>query len=158
MGRNETKEKLRRPLTLATLIAGLILTAGLVGLTWWPVVNSVESGLSSEYPEIQPAILPFPVHLVRARALEAIEARSDWELIEAGAEVVSYRARGPGLTPDAQVTARLEGREGTTVVWVRSENLEGAGDFGQNARNISAFLNALDSALEFAEPQTTRAP
>jgi uncharacterized protein (DUF1499 family) len=45
------------------------------------------------------------------------------------------------------VTVRIQRRDGRTVVSVRSRSRVGQWDFGQNARNIRAFLEALDARV-----------
>jgi uncharacterized protein (DUF1499 family) len=48
------------------------------------------------------------------------------------------------------VVIRVEDQAGATVVNVRSASRVGRGDFGQNARNVRAFLAELDRQMETA--------
>lgn len=127
------------------------LGAGGVAFTTWPRINDVETGRTPEYPALQPRRYSADVaHVLRA-SREAVQSLPLWELVgsgtgPAGGELHAVRTTRLFRFKD-DVTVRVRREGGRTVVSVRSKSRVGKGDFGQNARNIEEFLQALDARM-----------
>jgi uncharacterized protein (DUF1499 family) len=133
-------------LALAVLALGL-----LFAYMHWPRLNDVETGRTPEYPELQVREYQAGEERVTKAAKGAVAALPGWELVGAG--------RGPGgseiqavartrvfrFKDDVTIRIRTAGR--TSRVSVRSRSRVGRFDFGQNARNIRAFLAELDRQM-----------
>lgn len=133
-----------------TLVVGIAGTLGAVALLRaWPLINVAETGRTPEYPDLQPVRYPAPNFLVFEAALRAVSRLPRWRVtasrFEAGEICAEARTAVFRFVDD--VTIRLEEREGATVVHVRSASRIGRGDFGQNARNVRAFLAELDRQM-----------
>jgi uncharacterized protein (DUF1499 family) len=77
---------------------------------------------------------------------------SSWELIDktdVGA-VSKLKVEVPVIvfTDDLEVTVRSADNEHEVRVDVRSQSRVGKSDFGENARHVRKFLNALDSKMK----------
>ncbi|MFT4705762.1 MAG: hypothetical protein ACI81R_003474 [Bradymonadia bacterium] len=141
---------------LAALAATLLaLGAGLIFA--WPVVNSVETGQSEDYPSLQPVTYPVSEERAVAAVRDAISDMHRWELHDdvseatlRGAPAISLSAAATawGLLPDSEVVVMLAPHgEGGTLASVRSSTPHVRGDLGQNARNVRSLLSAIDTAL-----------
>lgn len=137
---------------MMTALVGLAVLGGLlVSLTGcWPVINDVETGKTPEYPDLVPRTYEAKPEQVFDAALHAIHRLPRWSLAAHRPESGEIRAEaGTRLfrfVDDVTIRVREEG--GKTVVSVRSASRVGKGDFGQNARNIRAFLEELDAQLQ----------
>jgi uncharacterized protein (DUF1499 family) len=117
----------------------------------WPRINDVETGRTPEYPDLQAREYAAGPREVAKAAKDAIARLPRWTLVGAG--------QGPGggslqavaksrvwsFEDDVTVTIRRD--RGKTRVSVRSKSRTGSWDFGQNARNIRAFLAELDRGV-----------
>jgi uncharacterized protein (DUF1499 family) len=132
------------------LMAGAVGLGLLAATTWmlraWPIINVVETGLTPDYPDIQPRAYRQPVERVFDGALHAIQRLPRWSLVSYRAESGEIRAEATTrvLRFHDDVLIRVTRRGGETVVTARSASRIGRGDFGQNARNIRAFFQELD--------------
>lgn len=133
----------------------LALLAGAVALVWayatWPRINDVETGKTPEYPELRPKMYAASAARVAKAAEEAISHLPRWTLVGSGSGASGYSVQAVSTTRvfrfKDDVTVRIY-REGPwTYVHVRSKSRIGKGDFGQNARNIQAFLAELDRLM-----------
>lgn len=136
-------KRLAGRLALVALLAG-----GLYAHTTWPLLNSVETGRTPEYPDLTPRDYGASVESV-TRSVKAVLVRLPrWRLVgegkgPAGGEVQAVRtALVPGVV--SEVTIRLRREGGRTRVSVRSVSRDLPWDLGQNARNVRELLAALD--------------
>jgi hypothetical protein len=137
-----------RTLLFRLLLAGLV-GAGVWAALAWPHLNKVETGRTPEYPDLQPRHYSAPPLVVTKGVTAALE-RLGWETVGSG--------RGPGGSQTHAVARTLQlphdvfihvkADKGRTSVSVKSESRHGQWDFGQNARNIRAFLEELDRPLK----------
>jgi uncharacterized protein (DUF1499 family) len=133
----------------------LALLAGAVALVWafitWPRINDVETGKTPEYPDLKPKMYAASVARVAKASEEAIAHLPRWSLVGSGSGPGGHAIQAVSTTRlwrfNDDVTIRIY-REGPwTYVTVRSKSRVGKGDFGQNARNIRAFLTELDRLM-----------
>jgi uncharacterized protein (DUF1499 family) len=136
-------------------ILKLALLAGAVALVWayatWPRINDVETGRTPEYPDLRPKMYAAREARVAQAAEQAISHLPRWTLVGSGRGSGGHSIQAVATTRvfrfKDDVTIRIW-REGPwTHVSVRSRSRIGKGDFGQNARNIRAFLAELDRLL-----------
>jgi len=135
---------------ITTLVGLAVLGVFLVSLTaCWPVINDVETGKTPEYPDLLPRTYAAKPDLVFDAALHAIHRLPRWSLVAHRPDSSEIRAEAASrlfrFVDDVTILVREEG--GKTVVSVRSASRVGKGDFGQNARNIRAFFEELDTQL-----------
>jgi hypothetical protein len=134
----------RAVLIVLALVAAVLATA-------FPRLNDVETGKSSEYPDLKPRIYDVAPDRVYAAAREALAASSGWKVTGYGFGPQSWSVQA--LRTLAPVPFRFEvdaklTREGKqTKVSVRSRSKWGKWDLGQNARNIREFYRLLDERL-----------
>lgn len=140
----------RRVLTVLGILVGLLVTGLLVAASIWPVINVVETGKTPEYPDIRPQYYTAEPTRVFEESRNAIESMERWEVVSADKPSRTIEATHEtyvfGFIDD--VTVWIEPvTEFVTRVRVRSASRVGKGDFGQNARNIRGFFDALDKRL-----------
>jgi uncharacterized protein (DUF1499 family) len=132
------------------IATGLIVTALLVAASIWPVINEVETGETPEYPDIQPQYYSAEPRRVFEEAKASIELRTRWKLEAARTDSWTIEATHEtyvfGFVDDVTVWVEPV-TDFVTRVRVRSASRMGKGDFGQNARNIRDFFEALDARL-----------
>jgi len=138
---------------LKKLLVLVVLAGAGLGLaaTAWPRINSVETGRTPEYPDLQPREYRQSEKSVAEAVRSVVESLPRWRLVGSG--------RGPGGTAihavattlvlrfEDDVTIRIRRKAGKTQLSVRSSSRVGKWDFGQNARNIRKLLAALDARL-----------
>lgn len=131
----------------ALLVLAVAVGAALLA---WPGLSQVETGLTPEYPDLQPREYAKGEEEVTKAARRAVEGLG-WAVVGSGrgargSELAARRRlRFPPLEYDLTVRARREG--GRTRVSVASRSRNGWRDFGQNSRNVRALLRALDAEL-----------
>ena len=135
---------------LAVVLLGLGAAAA-VALTRWPLINDVETGRTPEYPDLKPRDYRQGEAAVGQAAKAVVGQLPRWTLVGAGsgpggAEIQAVAA-APLRIPKQDVTIRIRRQGGATRVTVRSRSRLGWIDFGQNARNIRAFFEALEKQL-----------
>lgn len=133
--------------------AGAVLALVAVAvLRSWPVINVVETGRTPEYPDLQPRQFRAHKDQVLDAVLRAVKALPRWRPVSSRPETGEVRAEASTrlLRFVDDVVIRVEEQAGATVVNVRSASRVGRGDFGQNARNVRAFLAELDRQMETA--------
>lgn len=156
LAKAQRRARRRRRLRRLGLVAGVTLAAVggllLIAMVSWPPITDVTTGSTPEYPDIQPQVLRYSPELVLARAVEAVESMSRWRLaaVEAERGQLQAVAEMPVLGWEQEVTIRVETYGAGSLVNVRSQSRGGRGDFGQNARNIRAFQQALEAKLSLA--------
>ena len=128
----------------------LVLAAGAAwAVLRWPHLDTVETGRTPEYPELQPRDYSASDAQVSKAVRAAIDALG-WEFVgggrgPGGSEV---QARGRGLLPlPSEVSIRIQRVSGRTRVSVRSHSPRLPWDFGENARVIGKFQSALDAQM-----------
>ena len=127
-----------------------IVVAAVVLVTAWPRLNVVETGRTPEYADLQPREYRKSAQAV-TKAAEAAVQSLGWTLQGSGkgpsGSALHAVARTRVLRFQDDVTISVRRAKGRTRVSVRSQSRVGKWDFGQNARNIRAFLEALDAQL-----------
>jgi uncharacterized protein (DUF1499 family) len=134
---------------LVLVLGGTVFLGTAAMLKIWPAINVVETGQTPEYPDLLPRQYPASKDRVFDAALHAIGRMPRWTLVSSRPEQGEIRAEATTrlfrFVDD--VVVRCAEQKGGTVVNVRSASRVGRGDFGQNARNVRAFFDALDSQL-----------
>ena len=133
-------------------IGGAVVLGAVLLLTAWPLINVVETGTTPEYPDLQPRIYRAEVSQVFDAALHAVDRMPRWTILAYQQESGEIKAEAKSLVFRFvdDVVIRVTSQGASTVVSVRSASRIGRGDFGQNARNIRAFLRELDRQVERA--------
>jgi hypothetical protein len=140
----------------AIVLVALIAAAG-VAATRWPRINEVETGRTPEYPDLREREFAAPEAAVSRAAKAAIASLPGWSLVGAG--------QGPGGTAiqalatrtdlaKTEMTVAIRRQGAKTTVRVKARSTFGPWDFGQGARHIHDFLDALDR--EMAAPSVKR--
>jgi uncharacterized protein (DUF1499 family) len=133
----------------------LLLLIGVVALVWafatWPRINDVETGKTPEYPDLQPKMYAANEAKVARAAEEAVRHLPRWTLVGSGSGPGGHSIQAVSTTRlwrfNDDITIRVHQEGPWTRVSVRSKSRIGKGDFGQNARNIRAFLAELDRVM-----------
>lgn len=137
---------LAKPVLLIALVAGVIWA-----LTSWPRLSEVETGKTPEYPELRVRDYGSAESVVAKAAKAAVDRLPRWTLVGSGSgpggTEIRALASPPVLPLKSDVTIRIHRSGGKTRVSVRSKSRVGPFDFGQNARNIQAFMAELDRAM-----------
>lgn len=140
----------RRTLTVLGVAVGVVITGLLVAASIWPVVSEVETGKTPEYADLQPQYYTAEPARVFDATRDTVEALERWRLTssESGSYTVEAVQSTAVFGFEHDVTVWVEPvTEFVTRVRVRSASRIGKGDFGQNARNIRTFFQALDERL-----------
>lgn len=127
------------------LVVGMIASAAI-----WPVINTVETGITAEYPEIQPRYYSTSTERIYEESRAAVEALPGWEMVRVDPrdEVIEAERTAGLFRLVSDVTIRVEPvTEFVSQVHLRSASRVGKGDLGQNARNIEEFFEELDQRL-----------
>ena len=131
-------------------LVGLLITAMLVAAAIWPVINDVKTGETREYNDLQPLYYTADPARVFDESKGSVEAMERWEVVKSDVATRTIDATATsrvfGFADDVTVSVHPV-TEFVTRVDVRSRSRVGKGDFGQNARNIKAFFEALDERL-----------
>lgn len=134
---------------LVLAIGSTVVLGAAAMLKIWPTINIVATGETPEYPDLLPRRYPASKDRVFDAALHSVSRMPRWTLVSSRPEQGEIRMEATTrlfrFVDD--VVVRCAEQNGVTVVNVRSASRVGRGDFGQNARNIRAFFNALDSQL-----------
>lgn len=146
------------PKMLLILAGLLIFGIGLGLMLYWPMINIVETGKTSEYPNIQPVRFPFTQARVVDGVLHAVNQIPNWSLSSYDIERGEVRAEAKTsllrFVDDIEVRVVPDGEEKKEVrVEVRSASRVGRGDFGQNARNIRKLFEELKRQLHHSTTQ-----
>jgi len=132
-------------------LAGVALV--LFALLRWPLINDVATGLTPEYPDIQPQHLSASPQAVFQACLEQVR-ESGWEIVEVQASAGRIEAvASTGLLrfkDDVSIHVRPQERD-ASLVHMHSRSRLGRGDFGTNARRIRAFQGALAERVHHAQ-------
>jgi uncharacterized protein (DUF1499 family) len=149
---NPLPRVLRAAARLALLALGALLTVFLVLAVVWPPLAEVDTGMTPEYPSIQPQVLRYSPELVLERAAQTVQLLDGWHLVSAdrATGVVRAEHRSPLFHFVDDIIIRVEPFGAGSRVDVRSRCRDLSADFGQNARNIRSFQAALAERLELA--------
>ena len=137
---------------MKTLVVQILAIAAIAGAIWaassWPHINEVETGHSSEYPDLKPHDYGASPEEVATAVKSLLNRRPHWMFVgegkgPAGAEIQAVHEL-PLLRVKDDVTIKMRREKGRTVVNVRSKSRLGPWDFGQNARNVRELLDSLD--------------
>ena len=116
----------------------------------WPMINEVETGMTPEYPEIQPHYYSTSPDRIYEEARAAVDDLESWTVVSSESatfEIEAERTTRVFRFVD-DVTIRVEPvTEFVSQVYVRSASRVGRSDLGQNARNIEEFFVELDERL-----------
>ncbi|MEM1349268.1 MAG: DUF1499 domain-containing protein, partial [Myxococcota bacterium] len=129
----------QRLLLASAILVGALITTTLVAAAIWPVINAVETGVTAEYPELQPLYFTADPARVFDEVQASVAAIGSFSLVEAdpSERSLTATATAPVLGFIFDVTVRVEPvTEFVTRVHVRSQSRVGRGDLGQNARNV----------------------
>lgn len=134
---------------IGALIA-VVVVALFTAMAVWPPINDVETGVTPEYPDVQPQAYRYSAARVLAAAEESVVALERFALVAvdetAGVVEATATTRSGWFTDDVTIRVEQNG-DGGAIVFVRSRSRVGKGDFGQNARNIAAIQAAMDANL-----------
>jgi uncharacterized protein (DUF1499 family) len=129
----------------------LIVAGAAAALLAWPRINSVETGRTPEYPDLQPREYAAGEQKVTEALKAAVARLPRFAFVGAGrgpgGSEVHYVASTRVLRFKDDVNVRIRREGGKTKVSVRSKSRVGTLDFGQNARNVRELLAALDREL-----------
>ena len=139
----------------AILLVAVIAAAG-VAATRWPRINEVETGRTPEYPDLREREFSAPEAVVSRAAKAAIASLPGWSLVGAG--------QGPGGTAiqalatktdlaKTEMTIGIRRQGSKTLLRVKARSTYGPWDFGQGARHIHDFLDALDREMAAPSPK-----
>lgn len=130
----------------------LVLVGGAVAAVLaWPRLNSVETGRTPEYPDLQPREYAAGEQEVTRAVKAAIGHLPRFELVGAGAGPGGSEVQAVATTRVMRfkddINVRIRREAGKTRVSVKSKSRVGKIDFGQNARNVRELLSALDQEM-----------
>lgn len=132
-------------------LAGAAVLALVAALLTWPLLNVVETGRTPEYPDLQPRIYQTSPERVVDAVTATIADLPRWSLSGSGSGPAGHALHAVRTTRvwrfADDVTIRVSGEAGGTIVNVRSASRVGSWDLGQNARNVRELLAALDQRL-----------
>ena len=135
---------------LRTLVLTVLVGAAAWAVLRWPHLDTVETGRTPEYPELQPRDY-MATEAEVSRAVKAALDRVGWQFIGSGrgpgGSEVKAQARGRVLPTDHEVTIRIQRLGARTRVSVAAHSRTFQWDFGENARLIEKFLPALDEEI-----------
>ena len=136
---------------LRTLLLAVVVGSVAWAVLRWPHLDTVETGRTPEYPDLQPREYAASEQRV-TEALKAAAGRlSRFAFVGAGrgpgGSEVHYVASTPVLRFKDDVNVRIRREGAKTKVTVRSKSRMGTMDFGQNARNVRELLAALDREM-----------
>lgn len=143
------KQQLAKRVRMVFLGGGIIFAIFTFGSAmFWPPINDVTTGETSQYADIVPRVYATPRRVVYQRVLDVLEEGEKFGVVETSPErfVVEATCKSIFFTDDMTIRLRANG-PGGTIVHVRSKSRVGKGDFGANARHIRRFFEALDGAL-----------
>jgi len=141
---------LRKALIVLVVLAGISTTAIMVCASVWPTINRVETGKTIEYPEILPKTYQLGYDRVYDEALAAAKGQEGWAVTAEDRALGAIEAQ---MTMDVlgwrhQMKITVKKRSAfVSRVYVLSHGTDSPGDLGQNARNITAYLESLDGRL-----------
>jgi hypothetical protein len=132
----------------------VLLVAAIGGAAWavlrWPRLDTVETGRTAEYPALQPREYAASEAKVAAAVRAAMDSLG-WTFVGAGrgpgGSEVQATARGTVIPLPHDVSVRAQRVGARTRVSVRAKSRNLAWDFGENARLIERFYQALDAGL-----------
>jgi hypothetical protein len=134
---------------LRWLLVVVVLAAAAWAVLRWPHLDTVETGRTPEYPELQPREYAASEAQV-ARAVRAAVDKLGWQFVGGGrgpgGSEVQARARGT-LPLENEVSIRTQRAGGRMRVSVRSHSPSLPWDLGENARLVEKFLGALDAEM-----------
>ncbi len=155
------KRILRSSAFVFAALAVLATVAVGVSSQLYPTINRVETGVTPEYPALRPRTFQLGYDRVFDEASSAISDLEGWKVDsvnrEAGTLNASMEMPITGWQHKISIQVTKKTRY-TTKVGLVSENPENAGDLGQNARNVDAYLTALSERLGAAEVGGEPAP
>jgi hypothetical protein len=114
----------------------------------FPHLNRVETGKTPEYADLQPREYAAPPPQVSKAVLAALGEMPGWSYTGSGSGPGGSQTQATSSLPPCDMFVWVRGGKGKTTVSVKSESRYGPWDFGQNARNIRAFLARLDQQLQ----------
>lgn len=140
----------RKILTGLAIVIGVLITTMLITASIWPVINTVETGKTREYPDILPRYYTTDVQRVFDESKGSVEALERWKVVKADISTKTITATSTtkvmGFVDDVTIQIK-PATEFVVQVDVKSASRVGKGDFGQNARNIRLFFKELDRRL-----------
>ncbi len=135
-------------IALAAIVA-IFVAAVLITTSIWPVINTVETGRTPQYPDVQPQYYTAEPARIFEETRDGLTALTDFQVTTTDPATFMLKAEHHGifdLTSDITVTIQPV-TEFVTQVNIKSSNRIGRGDLGQNARNIQTVFEELDQRL-----------
>lgn len=143
------------------IVVGVLITGALVTASIWPVINVVETGKTSEYPDVMPQYYTSDVQRVFDESKASVETLERWTLEESelstGVLKAQATSRMMGFVDDVTISIK-PATEFVVQVDLKSASRVGKGDLGQNARNIARFYKELDRRLGSVRFKPTTTP
>jgi uncharacterized protein (DUF1499 family) len=133
----------------------VLLAAALGGAAFavvhWPRLETVETGRTPEYSDLQPRAYGAPPEEVARAVKSAIDHLAGWTFVGSGrgpgGSEVQAVAQMPVVPVKHDVFIRIRREGGRTRVSVRSASRTGEWDFGGNARVIRRLFEELDRQM-----------
>lgn len=140
----------KRVYFLVGVVAAALVLALLITSSIWPVLNTVDTGQTPQYAQLQPHYYSAEPARIFEEAQALIAELERWELVDVdygGLTLGATRdSRLPGL--DSHLRIRVESvTEFVSQVHLQSRTEPLPADFGENARAIQEFLGELDERL-----------
>lgn len=135
-------------IALAAIVA-IFVAAVLITASIWPVINTVETGRTPQYPDVQPQYYTAEPTRIFEETRDALKTLDSFEMTIADPAAFMLEAEHHaifGLTSDITINIQPV-TEFVTQVNIKSSNRIGRGDLGQNARNIQTIFQELDQRL-----------
>jgi uncharacterized protein (DUF1499 family) len=137
------------------MIKKLLFVVVLAAVAWlllaWPWLNSVETGRTPQYPDLQPRQYDKPPAAVAEAVHDAIAALPRFEGVGSGSGPAGIAIHAVARTRVFRfrddVTVRVFLEKGRTHLSISSRSQLGKLDFGQNARNVRELLAELDGRI-----------
>ena len=136
-------------------LSRLVLLLALVGVvavlvTRWPRINEVATGRTPEYPGLRDREFSASEATVAKAAKAAVESLPNWTLSASGqgrgGTGIQAIAKNPAQLK-TEMTISIRRRGAKTVVNTLARSTFGPWDFGQGARHIEDFHQALDRQM-----------
>ncbi len=130
--------------TVAIFVAAVLITTSI-----WPVINTVETGRTPQYPDVQPQYYTAEPTRIFEETRDGLTALESFEITNTDPATFMLAAEHHGVFGlISDITINIQPvTEFVTQVNIKSSNRLGRGDLGQNARNIQTVFEELDQRL-----------
>ena len=117
---------------------------------FWPLINSVETGKTPEYPDIQPCLYSIPIDQAYNATHGVLQSLSRWRVVQVDKQngMIGVEATSLFFRFIDDITIKIDEIKGKSRIHARSVSRVGKWDFGQNARNLRLFFRSMEKYLE----------